>query len=161
MLSYSDGCTMSGKKDCLVNIGGFLAMNDEQLYIRSRELVVVYEGMPSYGGMAGRDMEAMAIGIREAVDDHYIEHRINQVRHLGNQLIEAGVPIVLPIGGHAVFLDAKSFLPHLKQDDFPAQALAAALYLIQVFGVWKEVLFLQDVISKRVKIIDLILNSFG
>ena len=86
MLSYSDGCTMSGKKDCLVNIGGFLAMNDEQLYIRSRELVVVYEGMPSYGGMAGRDMEAMAIGIREAVDDNYIEHRIGQVRHLGNSL---------------------------------------------------------------------------
>lgn len=129
MLSYSDGCTMSGKKDCLVNIGGFLAMNSEELYTRSRELVVVYEGMPSYGGMAGRDMEAMAIGIREAVDDHYIEHRIQQVRHLGDQLIEAGIPIVLPIGGHAVFLDAKAFLPHLKQDDFPAQALAAALYL--------------------------------
>ena len=129
MLSYSDGCTMSGKKDALVNIGGFLAMNDEALYIRSRELVVVYEGMPSYGGMAGRDMEAMAIGIREAVDDHYIEHRIQQVRHLGNQLIDAGIPIVLPIGGHAVFLDAKAFLPHVKQEEFPAQALAAALYL--------------------------------
>ena len=129
MLSYSDGCTMSGKKDCLVNIGGFLAMNDEQLYIRSRELVVVYEGMPSYGGMAGRDMEAMAIGIREAVDDHYIAHRIGQVRHLGDQLVAAGVPIVLPIGGHAVFLDARAFLPHLNQNDFPAQALAAALYL--------------------------------
>lgn len=129
MLSFSDGCTMSGKKDCLVNIGGFLAMNDEQLYIRSRELVVVYEGMPSYGGMAGRDMEAMAIGIHEAVNDHYIEHRIGQVRHLGDQLIAAGVPIVLPIGGHAVFLDARAFLPHLKQEDFPAQALAAALYL--------------------------------
>ncbi|MCZ2258017.1 tyrosine phenol-lyase [Sporosarcina sp. G11-34] len=129
MLSYSDGCTMSGKKDCLVNIGGFLAMNDEGLYIRSRELVVVYEGMPSYGGMAGRDMEAMAIGIREAIDDHYIEHRISQVRHLGSQLVEAGVPIVLPIGGHAVFLDAQAFLPHLSQDEFPAQALAAALYL--------------------------------
>lgn len=129
MLSYSDGCTMSGKKDCLVNIGGFLAMNDEALYIRSRELVVVYEGMPSYGGMAGRDMEAMAIGIREAVDDHYIEHRIQQVRHLGDQLINAGIPIVLPIGGHAVFLDARAFLPHLKQEEFPAQALAAALYL--------------------------------
>jgi len=129
MLSFSDGCTMSGKKDCLVNIGGFLAMNDEHLYIRSRELVVVYEGMPSYGGMAGRDMEAMAIGIHEAVDDHYIEHRVQQVRHLGDQLIDAGVPIVLPIGGHAVFLDAQAFLPHLKQQDFPAQALAAALYL--------------------------------
>lgn len=129
MLSYSNGCTMSGKKDCLVNIGGFLAMNDEQLYIRSRELVVVYEGMPSYGGMAGRDMEAMAIGIREAVDDHYIAHRIGQVRHLGDQLIAAGVPVVLPIGGHAVFLDARAFLPHLNQEEFPAQALAAALYL--------------------------------
>ncbi|MBB4824371.1 tyrosine phenol-lyase [Sporosarcina luteola] len=129
MLSYSDGCTMSGKKDCLVNIGGFLAMNDEELYIRSRELVVVYEGMPSYGGMSGRDMEAMAVGIREAVDDHYIEHRIGQVRYLGQQLIEAGIPVVQPIGGHAVFLDARSFLPHIPQEAFPAQALAAALYL--------------------------------
>ncbi|WP_336822163.1 tyrosine phenol-lyase [Sporosarcina sp. USHLN248] len=129
MMSYSDGCTMSGKKDCLVNIGGFLAMNDEELYIRSRELVVVYEGMPSYGGMAGRDMEAMAIGIREAVDDHYIAHRIGQVRYLGQQLIDANIPIVQPIGGHAVFLDARAFLPHLQQEDFPAQALAAALYL--------------------------------
>lgn len=129
MMSYSDGCTMSGKKDCLVNIGGFLAMNDEELYIRSRELVVVYEGMPSYGGMAGRDMEAMAIGIREAVDDHYIAHRIGQVRYFGQQLIDANIPIVQPIGGHAVFLDARAFLPHLQQEDFPAQALAAALYL--------------------------------
>lgn len=129
MFSYSDGCTMSGKKDCLVNIGGFLAMNDEELYARSRELVVVYEGMPSYGGMAGRDMEAMAQGIYESVDDHYIHHRIQQVRYLGNQLIEAGVPVVRPIGGHAVYLDAKQFLPHLTQEEFPAQALAAALYL--------------------------------
>ncbi|KXH81677.1 tyrosine phenol-lyase [Sporosarcina sp. HYO08] len=129
MMSYADGCTMSGKKDCLVNIGGFLAMNDEELYIRSRELVVVYEGMPSYGGMAGRDMEAMAIGIRESIDDHYIEHRIGQVRHLGEQLIDAGIPVVKPIGGHAVFLDARAFLPHLRQEEFPAQALAAALYL--------------------------------
>lgn len=129
MLSYSDGCTMSGKKDCLVNIGGFLAMNDEELYARSRELVVVYEGMPSYGGMAGRDMEAMAQGIYESIDDHYIQHRIHQVRYLGQQLIDAGVPVVQPIGGHAVYLDAKQFLSHLKQEDFPAQALAAALYL--------------------------------
>jgi tyrosine phenol-lyase len=129
MLSYSDGCTMSGKKDCLVNIGGFLAMNDEDLYARSRELVVVYEGMPSYGGMSGRDMEAMAQGIYESIDDHYISHRIEQVRYLGQQLIDAGVPIVRPIGGHAVYLDAKQFLSHLTQEDFPAQALAAALYL--------------------------------
>lgn len=129
MMMYSDGCTMSGKKDCLVNIGGFLAMNDEELYMRSRELVVLYEGMPSYGGMAGRDMEAMAQGIYESVEDHYISHRINQVRYLGQQLIDAGIPVVRPIGGHAVFLDARAFLPHLTQDEFPAQALAAALYL--------------------------------
>ncbi len=129
MMSYSDGCTMSGKKDCLVNIGGFLAMNDDDLYTRARELVVLYEGMPSYGGMAGRDMEAMAQGIYEAVDDLYIAHRINQVRYLGDQLINAGVPVVRPIGGHAVFLEARAFLPHLDQEQFPAQALAAALYL--------------------------------
>ncbi|MCD8510462.1 MAG: tyrosine phenol-lyase [Bacillus sp. (in: Bacteria)] len=129
MLSYSDGCTMSGKKDCLVNIGGFLAMNDEELYTRARELVVLYEGMPSYGGMSGRDMEAMAQGIYESIDDNYIAHRIQQVRYLGEQLIEAGIPVVKPIGGHAVFLDAREFLPHLQQEDFPAQALAAALYL--------------------------------
>ncbi|QKH05005.1 tyrosine phenol-lyase (plasmid) [Bacillus cereus] len=129
MFSYSDGCTMSGKKDCLVNIGGFFAMNDEELYTRAKELVVLYEGMPSYGGMAGRDMEAMAQGIYESINDQYIEHRISQVYHLGNQLIDAGIPIVRPIGGHAVFLDAKAFLSHLKQDEFPAQTLAAALYL--------------------------------
>jgi tyrosine phenol-lyase len=128
MMSYSDGCTMSGKKDCLVNIGGFLAMNDEDLYTHARELVVLYEGMPSYGGLAGRDMEAMAQGIYEAVDDHYISHRIGQVRYLGQQLLDAGIPIVAPIGGHAVFLNAREFLPHLSQEQFPAQALAAALY---------------------------------
>ncbi|ARV91314.1 tyrosine phenol-lyase [Bacillus thuringiensis serovar roskildiensis] len=129
MFSYSDGCTMSGKKDCLVNIGGFFAMNNEDLYICAKELVVLYEGMPSYGGMAGRDMEAMAQGIYESVNDQYIEHRISQVYHLGNQLLQAKVPVVRPIGGHAVFLDAKAFLPHLSQDEFPAQSLAAALYL--------------------------------
>ncbi|MCE7792981.1 tyrosine phenol-lyase [Salipaludibacillus sp. CUR1] len=129
MFSYSDGCTMSGKKDCLVNIGGFLAMNDEELYIRGRELVVLYEGMPSYGGLSGRDMEAMALGIYESADDNYIAHRIHQVRYLGEQLIDAGIPVVKPIGGHAVFLDAREFLPHLKQEQLPAQALAAAIYL--------------------------------
>lgn len=128
MFSYGDGCTMSGKKDCLVNIGGFLCMNDEELFQKAKELVVVYEGMPSYGGMAGRDMEAMAIGLRESMDYAYIEHRIKQVRYLGDKLIEAGVPIVRPVGGHAVFLDARKFCDHLTQDEFPAQALAAALY---------------------------------
>jgi len=129
MMTHFDGCTMSGKKDCLVNIGGFLAMRDPSVFQRACELVVVYEGMPSYGGMAGRDMAAMAQGIHEMVDDDYIAHRIHQIRHLGNQLLAAGVPIVEPIGGHAVFLDAKRFLPHLTQEDLPAQSLAAELYL--------------------------------
>lgn len=128
-LSYFDGLTMSGKKDCLVNIGGFLAMRDENILVKARELVVVYEGMPSYGGLAGRDLEAMAVGLREAVDDHYLAHRIGQVRYLGERLLEAGIPIVEPIGGHAVFLDARRFLPHIPQDQYPAQALAAELYL--------------------------------
>lgn len=129
MMSYADGATMSGKKDCLVNIGGFLAMNDDDLFTRVKELVVVFEGMPSYGGLAGRDMEAMAIGITESVDYSYIEHRVEQVAYLGDRLDAEGVPIVKPIGGHAVFLDAKLFLPHLTQDQLPAQALAAELYI--------------------------------
>ncbi|MFO7274740.1 MAG: tryptophanase, partial [Bacillota bacterium] len=120
---------MSGKKDCLVNIGGFLAMNEEWILQKAREQVVIFEGMPTYGGLAGRDMEAIAQGIYEMVDDDYIAHRIHQVRYLGEQLLEAGIPIVQPIGGHAVFLDAKAFLPHIPQDQFPAQALAAELYV--------------------------------
>lgn len=129
MMSYADGCTMSGKKDCLVNIGGFLCMNDRDIYIKASEWVVVFEGMPSYGGLAGRDMEAMARGIYESVEYDYIEYRVEQVRYLGEKLAEAGVPVVKPIGGHAVFLDASRFLPHLTQDEFPAQALSAWLYL--------------------------------
>jgi tyrosine phenol-lyase len=129
MFSYADGCTMSGKKDCLVNIGGFLCMNDDELFSQARELVVVYEGMPSYGGLAGRDMEAMAIGLREAMQFEYIEHRIKQVRYLGDKLKAAGVPIVEPVGGHAVFLDARRFCPHLSQEEFPAQSLAASIYV--------------------------------
>lgn len=129
MFSYADGCTMSGKKDCLVNIGGFLCMNDEELFQAAKELVVVYEGMPSYGGMAGRDMEAMAIGLRESMQYEYIRHRVLQVRYLGERLLEAGIPIIEPVGGHAVFLDARRFCPHLTQDQFPAQSLAANLFL--------------------------------
>lgn len=129
MFSYADGCTMSGKKDCLVNIGGFLCMNDGEMFSAAKELVVVYEGMPSYGGLAGRDMEAMAIGLREAMQYEYIEHRVKQVRYLGDKLREAGVPIVEPTGGHAVFLDARRFCPHLTQDQFPAQSLAASIYM--------------------------------
>ncbi|HYG59457.1 MAG TPA: tryptophanase, partial [Symbiobacteriaceae bacterium] len=129
MMSLCDGCTMSGKKDALVNIGGFLAMNDDWILQQAREQVVIYEGMPTYGGLAGRDMEAIAQGIYEMVDDDYIAHRIHQVRYLGQQLTDGGVPIVQPIGGHAVFLDAREFLPHLVQDQYPAQTLAAALYV--------------------------------
>lgn len=129
MFSYGDGCTMSGKKDGLVNIGGFLALNDDDLYQKATQLVVLYEGMPSYGGMAGRDMEALAQGMYEAVDYNYVHHRISQCRYLGEKLIEAGVPVVQPIGGHAVFLDAKKFYEHIPQDEFPAQTLAANLYV--------------------------------
>ncbi|PTX91471.1 tyrosine phenol-lyase [Opitutus sp. ER46] len=127
--SYSDGCTMSGKKDPLVNIGGWLSLNDDQLADKARNMVVVYEGLHTYGGMAGRDMEAMARGIEESVQDDHMRARIGQVEYLGELLQVAGVPVVLPIGGHAVYLDARRFYPHLTQDEFPAQTLAAELYL--------------------------------
>ncbi len=127
--SYTDGCTMSGKKDALVNIGGWLAVNDDDLAEEARNLVVVYEGLQTYGGMAGRDMEAMARGIVESVQDDHIRARVGQVEYLGKKIVEAGVPIVNPIGGHAVYLDARAFLPHIPQEEFPAQRLAAELYL--------------------------------
>lgn len=129
LMSYADGCTMSSKKDNLVNIGGFLATNDDAFARRAKELVVVFEGMPTYGGLAGRDLEAMAQGMREMVEDAYIASRVRQVEYLGQKLIDAGVPVMLPIGGHAVFLDATNFLPHIAQDNYPAQTLAAALYV--------------------------------
>lgn len=129
MFSYSDGATCSGKKDGIVNIGGFLAINDDELFGKAKEIVVVFEGMPSYGGMAGRDMQAIAIGFRESMQFEYIQHRVRQVRYLGDRLKEAGIPIVEPVGGHAVFLDARRFCPHLTQEQFPAQSLAAALYV--------------------------------
>jgi len=129
MMSYGEGCTMSSKKDNLVNIGGFIATNNEEFFLRAKEMVVVFEGLHTYGGLAGRDMEAIARGIYEMVDDLYIASRVRQVEHLGNRLLGAGIPIVEPIGGHAVFVDAKRFLPHVHQEEFPAQALAAALYV--------------------------------
>jgi len=129
MCSYSDAATMSGKKDLLVNIGGFLALNDWDVFEEARNMVVVYEGLHTYGGLAGRDMEAMARGIEEAVQEDHIRARIGQVEYVGEILLEAGIPIVQPVGGHAIFLDAKRFLPHLKQIEFPAQTLAAELYL--------------------------------
>ena len=125
----SDGAIFSSKKDHFVPIGGVLALNDDGLAERARELVVVYEGFPHYGGIAGHDMEALAQGIRESADEPTVRHYVGQAAYLGRLLDEAGVPIVVPIGAHGVFLDAKRFLTHLRQDDFPAQALAAALYL--------------------------------
>ncbi|MBS3932764.1 MAG: tyrosine phenol-lyase [Truepera sp.] len=129
LCDLSDGATMSGKKDSLVNIGGWLAVRDRQLAERAQNLVVVYEGLHTYGGMAGRDMEAMARGIAESVQDDHIRARIGQVQYLGYKLIDAGIAVVRPIGGHAVFLDATAILPHLPREQFPAQALAAALYV--------------------------------
>lgn len=125
----TDGATMSAKKDALVNIGGFLATNEKDIFEEARNLVVVYEGLHTYGGLAGRDMEAMAIGIRESVDENHIFARVGQVQYLGQKLIAMGVPVVQPIGSHGVFLNARKFLPHLQQDAFPAQALAAELYI--------------------------------
>ncbi|OAN44296.1 tyrosine phenol-lyase [Chloroflexus islandicus] len=127
--SYTDGAWMSAKKDSLVNIGGWLALNDDQLADEARNLVVVYEGLHTYGGMAGRDMEALAVGIEESLQEDYIRARIGQVRYLGELLLDWNIPIVEPIGGHAIFLDARRFYPHLPQDLFPAQTLAAELYL--------------------------------
>ncbi|MTI86980.1 MAG: tyrosine phenol-lyase [Balneolaceae bacterium] len=127
--SLTDGATMSAKKDALVNIGGFLALNDEELFRKAQNMVVIYEGLHTYGGMAGRDMEALAIGISESVDEDHIRARVGQVQYLGQKLIDAGVPIVRPIGSHGVFLDAKKILPHLSQDQLPAQSLAATLYI--------------------------------
>lgn len=129
MCSYTDGCTMSAKKDALVNIGGFLALNDANLFEEARNLVVVYEGLHTYGGLAGRDMEAMARGIEESVSDDHIRARVGQVEYLGHRLLQSDVPIVTPIGGHAVYLDALRFYRHIPQDEFPAQTLAANLYL--------------------------------
>ena len=127
--SLTDGAWMSAKKDNLVNIGGWLAVNDQDTFEELRNLVVVYEGLHTYGGMAGRDMEALAIGIEESVQDQHIRARIGQVRYLGELLTDWDIPIVQPVGGHAVFLDARRFYTHLPQDVFPAQTLAAELYL--------------------------------
>lgn len=127
--SYTDAAWMSAKKDNLVNIGGWLAVNDEQMFEELRNLVVVFEGLHTYGGLAGRDLEAIAIGIAESVQDEHIFSRIGQVRYLGELLTTWEIPIVHPVGGHAIFLDARAFYPHLEQIKFPAQTLAAELYL--------------------------------
>ena len=129
MFSYADGATMSAKKDALVNIGGFLALNDEELAMKCRNMLIVTEGFPTYGGLAGRDLEAVAQGLEEVVEEHYLQYRIKSVEYLGNRLVDAGVPIIEPPGGHAIYIDAKRFLPDVPPDKYPGQSIVCELYL--------------------------------
>jgi len=129
IFSYADGITMSAKKDALVNIGGFLALQDEKLATQCRNLLIVTEGFPTYGGLAGRDLEAVAQGLEEVLDEHYLQYRIKSVAYLGDKLVAAGVPIIEPPGGHAIYLDAKRFLPQVSPEHFPGQAIVCALYI--------------------------------
>ncbi len=130
MFSYGDGMTMSSKKDGLVNMGGFIALNDEEVFKKATVFNIMYEGFITYGGMSGRDMAALAVGLNEATEFNYLESRIKQVTHLGNKLIEYGVPVQHPIGGHAIFIDANKFVPTIPRDEYRAQALAIELYII-------------------------------
>jgi tryptophanase len=129
IFSYADGVTMSAKKDALVNIGGFLALNDEELAMKCRNLLIVTEGFPTYGGLAGRDLEAVAQGLEEVVDEHYLQYRIRSVEYLGEKLVNAGVPIIEPPGGHAIYIDAKRFLPDVPPEQFPGQSVTCELYI--------------------------------
>ena len=129
LFSYADGCTMSAKKDAFANIGGFIALHNEELAQKCRNLLVITEGFPTYGGLAGRDLEAIAIGLHEVMDESYLQYRIRSIEYLCNKLIDAGVPVMQPAGGHAVYLDAKEFLSHVPVDKYPGQALVGALYI--------------------------------
>lgn len=129
MFSYADGCSMSAKKDAFANIGGFLAMNNPELAMQCRNLLIITEGFPTYGGLAGRDLEAIAIGLEEVMDECYLQYRIRSMEYLTEKLVAAGVPVMQPAGGHAVYLDAKSFLPHIPSSQYPGQALVCALYV--------------------------------
>lgn len=129
LFSYADGCTMSAKKDAFANIGGFLAMRDLELAMQCRNLLIITEGFTTYGGLAGRDLEAIAIGLNEVMDENYLQYRIRSIEYITNKLIEADVPVMQPAGGHAVYIDAKQFLPHIPAEQYPGQALACALYL--------------------------------
>jgi tryptophanase len=129
LFSYADGCTMSAKKDAFANIGGFLAMGNEALAQQCRNMLIMTEGFPTYGGLAGRDLEAIAIGLNEVMDENYLQYRIRSIEYLTNKLIDAGVPVMQPAGGHAVYLVANEFLPHIPVEQYPGQALVGALYL--------------------------------
>ncbi len=129
LFSYADGCTMSAKKDAFANIGGFLAMHNEELAQQCRNLLIMTEGFPTYGGLAGRDLEAIAIGLNEVMDEHYLHYRIRSIEYLTNKLIAAGVPVMQPAGGHAVYLVANEFLSHIPVEQYPGQALVGALYV--------------------------------
>ncbi len=129
MFSYADGCTMSAKKDAFANIGGFIALRNEELALQCRNLLIITEGFTTYGGLAGRDLEAIAIGLMEVLDENYLHYRIRSIEYLAEKLYAAGVPMIRPAGGHAVYLDAKAFLPHLPVNQYPGQALVAALYI--------------------------------
>ncbi|MBI4811332.1 MAG: tryptophanase, partial [Ignavibacteriales bacterium] len=130
MFSYADGCTMSAKKDALVNMGGFLGLNDDELAMKSRNILIVTEGFPTYGGLAGRDLEAMAQGLEEILDENYLTYRIRSVEYLGEKLIESGVPILQPPGGHAIYLDAKRFASHIPPHQYPGQSIVCELYKV-------------------------------
>jgi tyrosine phenol-lyase len=129
MFSYADGCTMSAKKDAIVNMGGFIALRSEEIYKAAMVWAVLFEGFITYGGLAGRDLEAIARGLEDGTEEDYLSYRIGQVKYLGDQLLAAGVPIVTPIGGHAVYIDAKRFLPNMPAEHFPAQAICGELYI--------------------------------
>jgi len=129
MFSYADGATMSAKKDALVNIGGFLSMNDEELATKCRNLLIVTEGFPTYGGLAGRDLEAVAQGLEEVLDENYLQYRIRSTAYLAEKITEAGIPIIEPPGGHAVYIDAKRFLPHVPPHQYPGQSVVCEIYL--------------------------------
>ena len=129
MFSYADGATMSAKKDALVNIGGFLSLNNEELAMKCRNLLIVTEGFPTYGGLAGRDLEAVAQGLEEIVDENYLQYRIRSIEYLGDKLVNAGIPIIEPPGGHAIYIDAKRFLPNIPPDQFPGQSIVSEIYI--------------------------------